>query len=66
MKAHPVLVKSTPALHKEVQKQPSTKFVVGGAGVVKSSHYSVDDLVQRSGARFSKCVELATLGDWGV
>lgn len=65
MKAHPVLVKSTPALQKEVLKHPSTKFVVGGVGVAKSSHYNVDDLGQRTGARFSKCVELATLGDWG-
>lgn len=65
MKAHPVFVKSTPALQKEVLKNPSTKFIVGGAGVV-SSHYNVDDLGQRTGARFSKCVELATLWDWGV
>lgn len=69
MKTHPVFAKSTPALQKEVLKHPSTKFVVGGAGVVKSAHYNVDDLGQRTGARFSKCVELAelaTLWDWGV
>lgn len=62
LKAHPVLVKSTPAFQKEVLKHHNTKFVVGGVGVVKSSHYNVDDLGQRTGARFSKCVELATLG----
>lgn len=65
MKAHPVLAKSTPAFQKEALKHPSTKFVVGGVVVVKSSHYNVDDLGQRTGARFSKCVESVTLVDWG-